>query len=82
MPTFDYDAPVELFGTQTQGTRKLPVTYRRFANSASAVQFVIEELPADAQKTVTLEVAETRFDPVQIRELYDSPGYPLKRKAK
>jgi hypothetical protein len=62
--------------------RKLPMTYRRFANSASAIQFVIEELPLAAQNAVTLEVAGTRFDPAQIRELYDSSDYPLKRKAK
>ena len=79
---FDYNAPAELYASPTQGMRKFPMRYRRFASSAEAIQFAIEQLPAPAQKGAILEVNETRFEPMQIRELYDSPHYPLKRKAK
>ena len=82
MPDFDYDAPAELYASPSPGIRKTAIKYRRFSSSAAAIQFVMEELPPLAQNSAVLEVGENRFDPAQIRELYDSPQYPLKRKAK
>ena len=82
MANFDYDAPAELYASPRPGLRKTTIKYRRFSISAAAIQFVMEELSPLAQNSAVLGLNETRFDPVQIRELYESPLYPLKRKAK
>jgi hypothetical protein len=79
MPEFDYDAPAEFYASPTKGMRKFPMRYQRFATSAEAIQFAVEKLPEPAQNGAILEVNEMRFEPPEIRELYDSPRYPLKR---
>ena len=55
------------------------MNFRRFETAADAVQFLIEELPAAKQKGAILEVGEERFHHNEIRQLYDSTGYPLPR---
>ena len=80
MPLFDYTAPAELFASPTKGTPKFPMVYRRFASSALAIQFAIEEMPHEVRRGALLEVNEVRFDPMQILELYESSDYPLPRK--
>jgi hypothetical protein len=82
MADFDYDARAELYASPRPGLRKTAIKYRRFSSSAAAIKFVMEELFPLAQNSAVLEVGETRFDPAQILELYESPLYPLKRKAK
>ena len=78
MDKFDYQAPAELFPTPN---RKIPtkVKYRRFERAADAIQFAIEELPAPLLLGAFIEVDEARLGYKDIRELYDSPDYPLKR---
>ena len=75
---FDYDAFAELFPTPN---RKIPtkVKYRRFERAADAIQFAIEELPAPQLLGAFIEVDETRLGYKDIRALYDSANYPLKR---
>jgi hypothetical protein len=80
MSEFNYNAPAELFPSRrfakTQVTR-----YRRFANSAEAIRHCIEDMPAKALAGSYLEVDERRFEGEAIRELYNSPNYPLKDAA-
>jgi hypothetical protein len=75
---FDYEAPAELFPTRN---RKFPtkVKYRRFERAADAIRFAIEELPAALLLGAFIEVDEDRLGHKDIRELYDSADYPLKR---
>ena len=80
MSTFDYTAPAELFGTTTRFKSKRPMSYRRFATSAEAIQFAIEEIPVALQLGTVLEVYDERFEGAQIRELYESDLYPLERR--
>jgi len=79
MPSFDYDAPAELFPARGRGARRGAVTYRRFDSAADAIRFAIEELDPALLLGAILEVDELRFDGVAIRNLYASDGYPLKR---
>jgi len=81
MPDFDYDAPAELYASPSPGLRKTTIKYRRFGTSAAAIQYVMEELPPLARNSAMLVVDETRFNPVEIVELYESSRYPLKRKV-
>jgi hypothetical protein len=75
---FDYQAPAELFPTRN---RKIPtrVKYRRFERAADAIRFAIEELPEPLLLGAFIEVDDGRLGHKDIRELYNSADYPLKR---
>jgi hypothetical protein len=81
MNDFDYGAPAEVFACKSSGASPRRVTYRRFASGAEAIRFAIEELPADVLVGTVLEATDHRFDTKQIRHLYDSERYPLRRRA-
>ena len=80
MTKFDYRAPAELFPSRNRKAKQL-VKYRRFDTAADAIQFAMEELPAPALLGAAIEIDEGRFGHADIRELYESPDYPLKRQA-
>jgi hypothetical protein len=80
MTTINYDAPAELFPSRN---RKIvsKVKYRRFDRAAEAIRFAIEELPEPLLLGAYIEVNETRLGHKEIRALYESERYPLKKKA-
>jgi hypothetical protein len=75
---FDYNAPAELYPSRIKKGRGR-VTYKRFDTAAEALQFAIEQIPSGVLLGAYLEVDEARFGVQEIRYLYDSVGYPLKR---
>ena len=77
---FDFGAPGELFCSQSI-SRRSRLTYKRFDSAAQAIKFAIEELTPDGLRAATLEVSEVRLRGDEIRALYQSPRYPLKRRA-
>lgn len=79
MDKFEYDTPAEVYSSNGRGAQKRPVTYRRFATSAEAIQFTIEQLPELMQRGTVMEVGDERFEFTQICELYNSERYPLSR---
>jgi hypothetical protein len=79
MARFDYAAPGELFSARSISMRSR-VTYKRFDSAAKAIRFAVEEMPADSLRSTTLEVAEVRLRGDEIRELYQHPDYPFRRK--
>jgi hypothetical protein len=80
MSKFDYRAPAELFPSRNRKSRQL-VKYRRFDTAADAIQFAMEKLPAPALLGAFIEIDEARLGHAVIRELYESPDYPLKKRA-
>jgi hypothetical protein len=80
MTAFDYGAEAELYPGVARPSRRRPVSYRRFARAAEAIRFAIEELPPESLVGAALEVGDERFDSRGMRQLYDSPDYPLARR--
>lgn len=78
---FSYDAPAEIYSSAGTAASKRPVSYRRFANSAEAIRFAIEQLPPPVQRGTVMEVGDGRYEFAEIRMLYDSGQYPLRRNA-
>jgi hypothetical protein len=79
MSQFNYNAPAELFPSRN---RKAPskVKYRRFDKAAEAIRFAIEELAEPQLLGAYIEIESGRLGHREIRKLYESAEYPLKKK--
>ena len=78
MDKFDYGAPAELFPSRN---RKIvsKVKYRRFDKAAEAIRFAVEELPDAQLLGAYIQIDEQRLGHKDIRALYESERYPLKK---
>jgi hypothetical protein len=81
MASFSYNTAAELFPAAIRKKKRAGFAYRRFDTAAAAVQFAIEQLPADSLNGAYLQVDEARFDQSGIRTLYESEDFPLARRA-
>lgn len=75
-------APTNAARAGARSAHRKAMTYRRFATSAEAIRFAIEELPAEGLAATVLEMDGDRFDSEAIRGLYDAPEYPLRRRPR
>ena len=82
MDEFNYGAPAEVFAYKTCGFGSRVLTYQRFADSASAIRFMIEVLPSKLLPSAVLEANEHRFSAKQISKLYESDTYPYERRPR
>jgi len=80
MSKFDYSAPAELFPSRNRKVKQT-VKYRRFDRAAEAIRFAIEELAPLQLLGATIEVDEERLGHTNIRALYESEAFPLKKRA-
>jgi hypothetical protein len=80
MDKFNYNAPAELFPSRN---RKIAsrVKYRRFDRAADAIRFAVEELPEPLLLGAYIEIDEERLGHKDIRALYESDRFPLKKAA-
>jgi Arc/MetJ-type ribon-helix-helix transcriptional regulator len=80
MEKFNFSAPAELFPSRN---RKIvnKVKYRRFDNAADAIRFAVEELPEPLLLGAFIEIEESRLGHKDIRALYESENFPLKKVA-
>ncbi|MBB4303514.1 phage terminase large subunit-like protein [Rhodobium orientis] len=79
MTSFNFLDPAELYTTGKRRVGQNAMTYRRFDSLAEAVRYSIEELSAVRLNGAILEVNGERFRREEIRQIYDSSTYPLKR---
>jgi hypothetical protein len=79
MQKFDFDAPAELFPSRNRKVAS-KVKYRRFDNAAAAIRYAMEELPEPLLLGACIEINERRLGHQEIRALYASDAYPLKKK--
>jgi hypothetical protein len=76
----NYRAQAELYHRMYKGMkRQTPIGYARFKTAADAIRFAIEQLPDYLLPGSFLEVDEERYGADEIRGLYYSTAYPLKR---
>ena len=80
MDMFDYGAPAELFPSRNRKVAN-KVKYRRFDKAAEAIRFAVEELPEPQLLGAYIQIDEERLGHQQIRALYESERYPLKKQA-
>jgi hypothetical protein len=79
MDNFNYNAPAELFPSRNRKVAN-KVKYRRFDKAAEAIRFAMEELPEPQLLGAYIQIDEQRLGHQQIRTLYESERYPLKKK--
>ena len=75
----DYTSSAELFAVQRMG-RKQSLFYQRFDNTAEAMRFAVEDMPAGAANIV-LETEFGRYDAAAIAKIYGADEFPLARRA-
>lgn len=81
-PAFDYDAGAELFPPRPAASSALRfLTYKRFAFASEAIQFAMETLPRAFLLGTYLQIGDERYGHRDIRRLYESGDYPLRRTA-
>jgi hypothetical protein len=78
MQNFNFNAPAELFPSRNRKVASR-VKYRRFDKAAEAIRFAVEELPEALLLGATIQIGDQRLGHQEIRALYESPRYPLKR---
>jgi hypothetical protein len=79
MVTFDYGLPAELFMAKRKGGARSRLISRRFATAAEAIRFAVEDFPAIRTLGAWMRVGDERFDGEDIRRLYQSHHFPLRR---
>ena len=78
MTKIDFAAPAELFPSRNRAISQR-VKYRRFNKAAEAIQFAMEQLPPPLLLGATIVMDDARLSHNEIRALYESEEYPLKK---
>jgi len=78
MENFNFSAPAELFPSRNRKVAS-KVKYRRFDKAADAIRFAMEDMPEPLLLGATIQIGDERFGHQQIRALYESERFPLKR---
>ncbi|MBI1981065.1 MAG: hypothetical protein HYS63_05860 [Methylocystis sp.] len=80
MDAKDYRNEAVLFFCKATNSKYKPLIFRRFTRASEAIRYAVEELAPKALASCSLEVDEQHFFGREIRPLYDSDDYPLRRR--
>lgn len=80
MDAKDYGNEAVLFFSKAANSKYKSLIFRRFTRASEAIRYAVEELTPTALASCSLEVNEQHFFGRQIRPLYDSVDYPLRRR--
>ncbi|TLG79302.1 hypothetical protein [Methylocystis sp. B8] len=81
MDAKDYRNEAVLFFCKATNSKSKSLIFRRFPHASDAIRYAVEELTPKALASCSLEVAEQHFFGSEIRPLYDSSDYPLRRRS-
>jgi hypothetical protein len=81
MEKFDFGAPAELFPSRNRKVAS-KIKYRRFDKAADAIRFAVEELPEPLLLGAYIQIDEQRLGHKDIRALYESERFPIKKQVK
>jgi hypothetical protein len=80
MSVFNFSAPAELFpGRARKVVSKYK--YRRFEHASEAILYAVEQLPEPVLLGAYIEIEGKRIGHQDIRTLYASETFPLKKAA-
>ena len=82
MDARDYRMEADLFFSKRANHKDKSLTFRRFQRAADAIRYAVEELSPNALAGCSLEVNGLHYFGREIRPLYDSRSFPLRRRSK
>lgn len=80
MDAQDYRMEAGLFFSKGESARSKSLIFRRFHRAADAVRYAVEELSPRVLASCSLEVNGLHYFGREIRPLYDSEAFPLRRR--
>lgn len=82
MDAKDYRMEASLYYSKSAHAKTKGLVFRRFPKAAEAIRFAVEELAPKILDGCSLEVNDLHYFGREIRPLYDSGSFPLRRRAK
>jgi len=82
MDAQDYRMEAGLFFSKGESTRNKSLIFRRFRRAADAIRYAVEELSPKVLASCSLEVNGLHYFGREIRPLYDSEAFPLRRRSR
>ncbi len=79
MDAQDYRMEADLFFSKSTNHKDKSLTFRRFDHAADAIRYAVEELTPHMLAGCSLEVNGLHYFGREIRPLYDSETFPLRR---
>jgi hypothetical protein len=81
MDAQDYRMEAALYFSKSGSTKQKSLIFRRFGRAADAIRYAVEELSPNILNSCSLEVNDLHYFGRQIRPLYDSSSFPLRRRS-
>ncbi len=82
MDAQDYRMEASLYFSKRPEAKQKSLVFRHFGRAADAIRYAVEELSPKFFNSCSLEVNGLYYYGRQIRPLYDSDDFPLKRRSK
>ena len=81
MDAKDYRMEAGLYFAKSANTKQRSLVFRRFSRAAEAIRYAVEDLAPKVFDSCSLEVNGAHYFGREIRPLYDSGDFPLRRRG-